>query len=164
MGCWPWTFSEAIRKETLFLLSWKSVAWREGGPGKEANTGRTEVKKKKKVRLPWQSKWLRLQASATGGPGSIPGRGTKIPQARKYSQRERKGRTALLTASKQLDPALSEDSLGFHHYWVMKLQILFNPIGFESVSCIYKNPIQECFSKILKISSDGCKVVFFPFY
>ena len=126
--------------------------------------GDQRLKKIKKVRLPWQSMWLRLQASAAGGPGSIPGWGTKIPQARKYSQRKRKGGTALLTASKKLDPALSEDSLGFHHYLVMKLQILFNPIGFEFFSYIYKNPIQECFSKILKISSDGCKVVFFLFY
>ena len=31
-------------------------------------------------------KWLRLHASTAGGAGSIPGRGTKIPQAMQLGQ------------------------------------------------------------------------------
>ena len=31
-------------------------------------------------------KWLRLHASTAGGMGSIPGRGTKIPQAMQLGQ------------------------------------------------------------------------------
>lgn len=125
--------------------------------------GEQRLKKIKKVRLPWQSKWLRHQASAAEGLDPIPGQGTRSPKPGSTAKKGEEG-TALVTASKQLDPALFEDSLGFPGTESMKLQILFNPIGVEFVSCIYKNPIKECFSKILKISSDGCKVVFFPFY
>ena len=34
--------------------------------------------------------WLRLGASTAGGTGSIPGRGTKIPQAARCGQRKKK--------------------------------------------------------------------------
>ena len=32
--------------------------------------------------------WLRLGASMAGGTGSVPGRGTKIPQTMKHSQKK----------------------------------------------------------------------------
>ena len=32
--------------------------------------------------------WLRLHASTAGGPSSIPGRGTKIPQSAQHSQKQ----------------------------------------------------------------------------
>ena len=34
--------------------------------------------------------WLGLEAFTAEGPGSIPGRGTKIPQTTQYSQEKRK--------------------------------------------------------------------------
>ena len=36
--------------------------------------------------------WLRLHASNTGGAGSIPGLGNKIPHATGHGQKKRKGR------------------------------------------------------------------------
>ena len=38
--------------------------------------------------------WLGLGASMAGGPGSIPGWGTKIPQATWHSQRKKEGNLA----------------------------------------------------------------------
>ena len=35
--------------------------------------------------------WLGLRARTAGGAGSIPGRGTKIPQAVSHSQKKKKG-------------------------------------------------------------------------
>ena len=40
--------------------------------------------------LPWTSQWLRLCTSTAGDADSIPGRGTKIPQATQCGQKTRK--------------------------------------------------------------------------
>ena len=49
--------------------------------------------------------WLRLHAPTAEGMGSIPGGGTKIPQAARYGQKKEKqrnkGREALKIQSKQ---------------------------------------------------------------
>ena len=40
--------------------------------------------------------WLGLQAFTAKGPGSIPGRGTKIPQAVWHSQKKNKGQFCMI--------------------------------------------------------------------
>ena len=43
----------------------------------------------KRIRTSLAVKWLRLWASTTGGTGSIPGQGTKIPHAMWCSQKKK---------------------------------------------------------------------------
>ena len=48
--------------------------------------------------------WLGLCASTAGGPGSIPGRGTEIPQATRHSQKQKKESQSFFGVSQGLPP------------------------------------------------------------
>ena len=48
------------------------------------------LKKKDILGLPWQSKWLNFCTSTAGGAGSIPGLGTRIPNASQQGHNRKK--------------------------------------------------------------------------
>ena len=49
-----------------------------------------DIKKKNQISSTLVVQWLGLSAFTAVGPGSIPGRGAKIPQATRHSQKKKK--------------------------------------------------------------------------